>query len=53
MTDTESLIAEVRQLRADVARLHAGVLVRHTWARRNVPICSVASAASGVPSMIG
>ena len=35
MTETESLIAEVRQLRADVARLHAGVhagvLVRHSW----------------------
>jgi hypothetical protein len=33
MTDTEYLIAEVRQLRADVARLHAGVLVRHTWTK--------------------
>ena len=33
MTETESLIAEVRQLRADVARLHAGVLVRHTWTK--------------------
>ena len=31
MTETESVIAEVRQLRADVARLHAGVLVRHSW----------------------
>jgi hypothetical protein len=31
MTETESLIAEVRQLRADVARLHSAVLVRHSW----------------------
>jgi hypothetical protein len=31
MTETESLIAEVRQLRADVARLHAAVQVRHSW----------------------
>ena len=31
MTETESLIAEVRQLRADVARLHAAVPVRHSW----------------------
>ena len=34
MTETESLIAEVRQLRADVARLHAAhtpVHVRHGW----------------------
>jgi hypothetical protein len=36
MTETESLIAEVRQLRADVARLHAAhtaVHVRHGWMR--------------------
>ena len=34
MTETESLIAEVRQLRADVARLHAAhtaVHIRHGW----------------------
>ncbi len=34
MTDTETLIAEVRQLRADVARLHAAhtaVHIRHGW----------------------
>ena len=31
MTETEFLIAEVRQLRGDVARLHAGVAVRHSW----------------------
>ena len=31
MTETEILIAEVRQLRADVARLHGAVQVRHTW----------------------
>ena len=34
MTETESLIAEVRQLRADVARLHAAhtaVHMRHGW----------------------
>src|ERR1700751_111431 len=34
MTVTESLIAEVRQLRADVARLHAAhtaVHIRHGW----------------------
>ncbi len=28
MTETESLIAEVRQLRADVARLHAAQRLR-------------------------
>ena len=36
MTETESLIAEVRQLRADVARLHAAhtaVHIRHGWMR--------------------
>jgi hypothetical protein len=33
MTETEYLIAEVRQLRAEVAGLHAGVLVRHTWTK--------------------
>jgi len=34
MTETETLIAEVRQLRADVARLHAAhtaVHIRHGW----------------------
>jgi hypothetical protein len=31
MTETESLIAEVRQLRADVARLHGAVQIRHSW----------------------
>ena len=34
MTETESLIAEVRQLRADVARLHTAytaVHIRHGW----------------------
>ena len=34
MTEIESLIAEVRQLRADVARLHAAhtpVHIRHGW----------------------
>jgi hypothetical protein len=34
MAETESLIAEVRQLRADVARLHAAhtaVHIRHGW----------------------
>ena len=31
MTETESLIAEIRELRADVARLHAAVQVRHSW----------------------
>jgi hypothetical protein len=34
MTETESLIAEVRQLRAGVARLHAAqtaVHIRHGW----------------------
>src|SRR5271154_2690023 len=34
MTETESLIAEVRQLRADVARLHAAhtaAHIRHGW----------------------
>jgi len=34
MTETESLIAEVRELRADVARLHAAhtaVHIRHGW----------------------
>jgi hypothetical protein len=33
MTETEILIAEVRQLRADVARLHAAhaVHIRHGW----------------------
>src|SRR4029077_11958927 len=31
MTETESLTAEIRQLRADVARLHAAVQVRHSW----------------------
>jgi hypothetical protein len=34
MTETESLIAEVRQLRADIARLHAAhtpVHIRHGW----------------------
>ena len=34
MTETESLIAEVRQLRLDVARLHAAhtpVHIRHGW----------------------
>jgi hypothetical protein len=31
MTETESLIAEVRLLRADVARLHAAMQNRHTW----------------------
>jgi len=34
MTETESLIAEVRLLRADVARLHAAhtaVHIRHGW----------------------
>jgi hypothetical protein len=34
MTETESLIAEVRQLRVDVARLHAAhtpVHIRHGW----------------------
>jgi hypothetical protein len=34
MTETESLIAEIRQLRADVARLHAAhtaVHIRHGW----------------------
>ena len=34
MTETEALIAEVRQLRADVARLHAAhtaVHIRHGW----------------------
>ncbi|HSZ28170.1 MAG TPA: hypothetical protein VK784_00260, partial [Pseudonocardiaceae bacterium] len=34
MTETESLIAEVRLLRADVARLHAAhapVHLRHGW----------------------
>jgi hypothetical protein len=36
MTETESLIAEVRQLRVDVARLHAAhtpVHIRHGWMR--------------------
>jgi hypothetical protein len=33
MTETEALIAEVRQLRADVARLHAAVTVRHSWVK--------------------
>ncbi len=33
MTETESLIAEVRLLRADIARLHATVRVRHSWMR--------------------
>ena len=36
MTETESLIVEVRQLRADVARLHAAhtaVHIRHGWMR--------------------
>ena len=31
MTETESLIAEVRQLRADVARMHSEARIRHTW----------------------
>jgi hypothetical protein len=34
MTETETLIAEVRQLRADVARLHAAqtaVHITHSW----------------------
>jgi hypothetical protein len=34
MTETESLIAEVRQLRVDVARLHAAhtsAHIRHGW----------------------
>jgi len=34
MTETETLIAEVRQLRADVARLHAAYTaahIRHGW----------------------
>src|SRR5260370_38700028 len=34
MTETESLIAEVRQLRVDIARLHAAhtpVHIRHGW----------------------
>jgi hypothetical protein len=34
MTETESLIAEVRHLRADIARLHAAhtpVHFRHGW----------------------
>jgi hypothetical protein len=30
MTETETLIAEVRQLRADVARLHAAQTAVHT-----------------------
>jgi hypothetical protein len=36
MTETETLIAEVRQLRVDVARLHAAhtpVRIRHGWMR--------------------
>ena len=40
MTETESLIAEVRQLRADVARLHAAhtaVHIRHGWMRQPPP----------------
>jgi hypothetical protein len=31
MTETEILIAEVRQLRADVARLHVATQSRHSW----------------------
>jgi hypothetical protein len=34
MTETETLIAEVRQLRADVARLHAAQTaahITHSW----------------------
>jgi hypothetical protein len=31
MTETEILIAEVRQLRADVARLHVAAQNRHSW----------------------
>ena len=31
MTETESLIAEVRLLRADVARLHVAMHNRHSW----------------------
>jgi hypothetical protein len=31
MTETESLIAEVRQLRAEVARLHAPPAQLHSW----------------------
>ncbi len=33
MTETESLITEVRLLRADVARLHAAMQIRHRWMR--------------------
>jgi hypothetical protein len=33
MTEIELLIDEVRQLRADVARLNAARRVRHTWMR--------------------
>jgi hypothetical protein len=33
MTETETLIAEVRLLRADVARLHAAVQTRHSVMR--------------------
>ena len=33
MTETEALLAEIRLLRADVARLHVAVQSRHSWMR--------------------